>query len=58
VPHHRQSPYTALSLLLMFKQQKITLDESVFDLSFDTIVQFLEEVNEEKYRLTPRSDEQ
>lgn len=48
------SPYTALGLLAAFKQQKITLEESIFDLCFDTILQFLEETNDEKYRVTPR----
>lgn len=46
------SPHTAISLLLLFKRQQHPLTEAEFDLCFDTIVQLLEEVNEEKYRLT------
>lgn len=54
---HRMSPYTAVGLLAAFKQKQITLDESVFELCFDTVIQFLEETNDEKYRVTPRSEE-
>lgn len=49
--HHRQSPFTALALLLMFKRQHRSMTEAEYDLCFQTIVQFLEEVNDEKYRL-------
>lgn len=53
---HRQSPFTALCQLLMFKRKLFPLTEAEFDLAFDTLVQVLEEVNDEKYRVTPRSE--
>jgi len=51
-PHHRQSPFTALSLLMLHKRKLLTISQAEFELSFDTILQVLEEVNDEKYRCT------
>ena len=54
---HRQSPFTALSLLMLHKRKLLTLTEAEFDLAFGTVVQTLEEVNDERYRLiTPKSE--
>jgi len=47
------SPYTALSLLLLFKQRRIPLTQTQFDQCFDTIVDVLDEANNEKFRLDP-----
>lgn len=50
----RQSPYTALALLVLFKQKAVTIDEDTFDVCVDTLVGLLEEVNDEKYRLSQK----
>jgi len=48
------SPYTALGMLLMFKQRRIDLDEETYDVCVDVLVGVLEDVNDEKFRLQPR----
>jgi len=45
------SPYSAVSLLLLFKQRRITLTPKQFDEAWDAIIDVLDEVNNEKYRL-------
>jgi len=50
MPNH-PSPFTATSMLLLFKQRRIELNEQDFNLYFDTILEMLEEVNNERYRL-------
>jgi len=46
------SPHTALALLLLFKQRRLELDERQYEECVDTIVELLEQVNDESYRLT------
>lgn len=41
-------------MLLLFKQRRVALDLQDFDLYFDTLLELLEEANNEKYRC--RSD--
>jgi len=48
------SPYSALALLCLFKQGKMSLTVSQFDECQDALITLLEEVNDEKHRL--RSD--
>jgi len=45
------SPHTALAMLLLFKQRRNELTLQEFDLYFDTILEVLEETNNERYRL-------
>jgi len=47
----KASPFTAVAMLLMFKQQRVTLTESQFDLYVGTIVELLEEVHDDRYLL-------
>lgn len=51
--HHVQhpSPYTSLAFLAMFKQRKLTLTHEQYDECVDNIIAFLEELNDERYRL-------
>lgn len=56
MPNH-PSPYTAVSMLLLFKQRRIPLNHQEFDLYFDTILEVLEEVNNERYRLDPQKED-
>jgi len=50
MPPQYPSPFTALAMLLMFKQRRVELSEQDFDLHFDTLLEVLEEVNNEKFR--------
>jgi len=50
MPPQFPSPFTALSMLLLFKQRRVELTHQDFDLHFDTLVEVLEEVDNEKYR--------
>lgn len=45
------SPYSALGLLLLFKQKRITLSPQQFDEAVDVVVDVLEQVHNEQYRL-------
>jgi len=45
------SPYTALAFLAMFKQRRLNLTHEQFDECVDNLIAFLEELNDEKYRL-------
>jgi len=38
-------------MLLLFKQRRVELTQQDFDLHFDTLVEVLEEVNNERFRL-------
>lgn len=49
-------PQSSLALLEMFAQRKLTLTEEEFDKHFDAVLEVLEAANNEKHRLTPRSD--
>lgn len=49
MPNH-PSPHTAVAMLLLHKQRRLTLELQDFDLYFDTILELLEETNNEKYR--------
>jgi len=42
-------------MLLLFKQRRVELNEQDFDLYFDTLLEVLEEVNNERYRLQKES---
>jgi len=55
MPNH-PSPYTAVSMLLLFKQRRIPLNAQDFDLYFDTLLELLEEVNNEKFRVQKEVD--
>lgn len=46
--------YTAVGVLVAFKNRQLNLDEEVFETCFDVLVSLLEEVNNEKYRLQNR----
>lgn len=50
------SPYSAVGLLLLFKQRRIELTHQQFEEAFDVILDVLEEVNNEKYRLSPEPE--
>lgn len=54
----KASPFTAFVMLLLFKQRRVSLDQVTFDLYFDTVVDVLEEANNEKYRLEPAPQEE
>lgn len=45
------SPYSALALLLLFKQRKYNLTLEQFEECFDALCEVLEAANDEKYRL-------
>lgn len=51
------SPFTALTLLLMFKQRRYSMTHAQFDLYVGTIVELLEEVHNERYRLDQDQEE-
>jgi len=53
----KPSPYTALSLLLLFKQRRIPLTVTEYDMYFDTILELLEDVNNERFRLEERRED-
>lgn len=55
MPNH-PSPYTAVSMLLLYKQRRIPLNTQEFDLYFDTLLEVLEEVNNERYRLDDQKE--
>lgn len=38
-------------MLLLYKQRRVELTEQDFELHFDTLLEVLEEVNNERYRL-------
>jgi len=48
------SPFTAVAMLTMFKQRRITMDEETYEQCVDAIVLLLEQVNDESYRLEGR----
>jgi len=50
----RLSPHSAVAILVCFEKRQLNLDEEIFDQCLDTIIDFLEKVNDEKYRLTNR----
>jgi len=50
MPNH-PSPFTAIAMLLLFKQRRVPMTRQDFDLYFDTILEVLEEVNNERFRL-------
>lgn len=49
----RPTPFTAVSMLMMFERKRIVLDTDTYDQCFDEIVSLLERCNDEKYRLEP-----
>lgn len=53
----KPSVYTALSMLLLFKQRRIPLTETEYDMYFDTCLELLEEVNNERFRLDQRKED-
>jgi len=52
------SPISALTLLVMFTEKKMTLTEKQFDFYQDEVIDALERANNERYRLTRRSDDE
>lgn len=48
------SYYTAVGVLVAFKNKQLDLDEEIFDTCVDTLVELLEATNDEKYRLHNR----
>jgi len=52
----KASPFTALTLLLMFKQRRYVMTQAQFDLYVGTIVELLEEVHNEQYRLDQKEE--
>jgi len=52
-----RSPQMALTILIAFKRKLCTLSTEEFDASFDRILEFLESVNNERYRLTDYTPE-
>jgi len=52
------SPISALTLLVMFTEKKMTLTEKQFDFYQDEVIDALERANNERYRLTQRSDDE
>jgi len=51
MPPQFPSPFTAVSMLLLFKQRRVELSEQDFNLYFDTLLELLEDLNDEKYRV-------
>lgn len=51
------SPFTALCLLLMFKQGRYQMTQAQFDLYVGTVVDLLEDVHNEQYRLIKEEEE-
>jgi len=52
-----RSPQMALTILIAFKRKLCGLSTEEFDASFDRILEFLESVNNERYRLTDYTPE-
>lgn len=50
----RLSPHSATAILVCFQKRQLNLDEEIFDQCVDTVIALLEEVNDEKFRLTNR----
>lgn len=48
------SYFTAVGVLVAFQKKQLNLDEAVYEQCLDTIVELLEECNNERYRLTNR----
>lgn len=48
------SYFTAVGVLVAFKNKQLNLDEEVFEQCVDTVISLLEETNNEKYRLKNR----
>lgn len=46
--------FTAVGVLVAFRDRKLNLDEEVFEQCFDTVVSLLEDCNNEKYRVLNR----
>lgn len=46
------SYFTAVGVLVAFQKKQLNLDEAVYEQCLDTIVELLEECNNERYRLT------
>lgn len=45
------SPFMALSLLSAFRKGLVQLTQGEYDQAFDTVVEFLEQCNDNKFRL-------
>lgn len=55
--HEVQQPisfFTAVGILVAFRNKQLNLDEEIFEVCFDVICGLLEDVNNEKYRLQNR----
>jgi len=46
--------FTAVGVLVAFRDRKLNLDEEIFEQCLDTLIGLLEDVNNEKYRLRNR----
>lgn len=46
------SYFTAVGVLVAFANKQLNLDQEVYDQCLDTLVELLERVNDEQYRLT------
>lgn len=56
MPRPISGPFMALLILSSFFKKQVPLYESEFDEAFDSLTEFLEHVNNERYRLRSSSE--
>lgn len=52
-----KTPYASLTVLALFMQKQLTLTEDEYDRHFESITDFLADINDCRYLLTPKGDE-